>query len=191
MAGAVVLHVSAALRGVLGQRRSSVGQWLPQHTRAIRQRTRLAASAADGADGQPRTDARVDACPDAPLPPFLSTTSSSPLRLGENLFYGRGAGGTCRLEPGPASVQGPECMLALPVNLDAQPAPGPPPSGLPPALNPPIPPSHHIIPGQEDKKYYPSADEVYGPGVETLVMEEDAQPLEVPIVAPIKAKKLE
>lgn len=31
----------------------------------------------------------------------------------------------------------------------------------------------------EDKKYYPSAEEVYGEGTETLVMEEDAQPLEV------------
>lgn len=31
----------------------------------------------------------------------------------------------------------------------------------------------------EDKKYYPSAEEVYGQQTETLVMEEDAQPLEV------------
>ena len=31
----------------------------------------------------------------------------------------------------------------------------------------------------EDKKYYPSAEEVYGQETETLVMEEDAQPLEV------------
>ena len=31
----------------------------------------------------------------------------------------------------------------------------------------------------EDKKYYPSAEEVYGKETETLVMEEDAQPLEV------------
>lgn len=31
----------------------------------------------------------------------------------------------------------------------------------------------------EDKKYYPTAEEVYGPDVETLVMEEDAQALEV------------
>jgi U5 small nuclear ribonucleoprotein component len=29
----------------------------------------------------------------------------------------------------------------------------------------------------EDKKYYPTAEEVYGPEVETLVQEEDAQPL--------------
>mmetsp|Transcript_22656 Transcript_22656/g.57692 ORF Transcript_22656/g.57692 Transcript_22656/m.57692 type:complete len:994 (-) Transcript_22656:539-3520(-) len=43
----------------------------------------------------------------------------------------------------------------------------------------------------EDKKYYPTADEVFGPGVESLVQEEDAQPLEVPIVAPIKLKKIE
>lgn len=31
----------------------------------------------------------------------------------------------------------------------------------------------------EDKKYYPTAEETYGPDTETLVMEEDAQPLEV------------
>lgn len=38
----------------------------------------------------------------------------------------------------------------------------------------------------EDKKYYPSAEELYGAGTETLVQEEDAQPLEVPIVAPVR-----
>mmetsp|Transcript_35450 Transcript_35450/g.67878 ORF Transcript_35450/g.67878 Transcript_35450/m.67878 type:complete len:976 (+) Transcript_35450:63-2990(+) len=43
----------------------------------------------------------------------------------------------------------------------------------------------------EDKKYYPSAEEVYGEETETLVMEEDAQPLEEPIVKPIKKKQLE
>ena len=31
----------------------------------------------------------------------------------------------------------------------------------------------------EDKKYYPTAEEVYGKETETLVMDEDAQPLEV------------
>lgn len=31
----------------------------------------------------------------------------------------------------------------------------------------------------EDKKYYPTAEEMYGKETETLVMEEDAQPLEV------------
>lgn len=31
----------------------------------------------------------------------------------------------------------------------------------------------------EDKKYYPTAEETYGEGTEILVMEEDAQPLEV------------
>jgi len=41
----------------------------------------------------------------------------------------------------------------------------------------------------EDKQYYPSAEDVYGPGVETLVQEEDAQPLSEPIVAPIKVRK--
>lgn len=29
----------------------------------------------------------------------------------------------------------------------------------------------------EDKKYYPTAEEVYGPDVETIVQEEDTQPL--------------
>ncbi|CAN7937254.1 unnamed protein product [Ixodes hexagonus] len=41
----------------------------------------------------------------------------------------------------------------------------------------------------EDKKYYPSAVEVYGPDVETIVQEEDAQPLTEPIIAPIKHRK--
>ncbi|EFJ13644.1 hypothetical protein SELMODRAFT_231460 [Selaginella moellendorffii] len=43
----------------------------------------------------------------------------------------------------------------------------------------------------EDKKYYPTAVEVYGEGVETLVMDEDAQPLEEPIIKPVRAKKFE
>ncbi len=29
----------------------------------------------------------------------------------------------------------------------------------------------------EDKQYYPDAERIYGPGVETLIMDEDAQPL--------------
>ena len=53
-----------------------------------------------------------------------------------------------------------------------------------------LPPTQQIV-LHEDKKYYPSADEVYGAGVETLVMDEDAQPLEVPIVAPPKDTKFE
>lgn len=36
----------------------------------------------------------------------------------------------------------------------------------------------------EDKKYYASAEDVYGAGVQTLVEDEDAQPLSEPIVAP-------
>ncbi|CAG8696176.1 16619_t:CDS:2, partial [Acaulospora morrowiae] len=43
----------------------------------------------------------------------------------------------------------------------------------------------------EDKKYYPSAEEVYGPEVETLVQEEDTQPLSEPIIQPIKIKKFQ
>jgi U5 small nuclear ribonucleoprotein component len=41
----------------------------------------------------------------------------------------------------------------------------------------------------EDKKYYPTAQQVYGPDVETLVEEEDAQPLTQPIIAPVEKKK--
>jgi hypothetical protein len=37
----------------------------------------------------------------------------------------------------------------------------------------------------EDKKYYPDASEVY-PEAETLVQDEDAQPITVPIIAPVK-----
>ena len=40
----------------------------------------------------------------------------------------------------------------------------------------------------EDKQYYPSAEDVYGPGVDVMVQEEDTQPLTEPIVAPIKTK---
>lgn len=41
----------------------------------------------------------------------------------------------------------------------------------------------------EDKQYYPTAQQVYGPEVETLVQEEDTQPLSQPIVAPVKKRK--
>lgn len=41
----------------------------------------------------------------------------------------------------------------------------------------------------EDKKYYPDAEEVYGPDTEILVQEEDTQPLTEPIIKPIKEKK--
>ncbi|XP_030952149.1 110 kDa U5 small nuclear ribonucleoprotein component CLO-like [Quercus lobata] len=43
----------------------------------------------------------------------------------------------------------------------------------------------------EDKKYYPTAEEVYGEDVETLVMDEDEQPLEQPIVKPVRNIKFE
>ncbi|WOL01244.1 small nuclear ribonucleoprotein [Canna indica] len=43
----------------------------------------------------------------------------------------------------------------------------------------------------EDKKYYPTAEEVYGEGVETLVMDEDEQPLEQPIIKPVRTLKFE
>lgn len=41
----------------------------------------------------------------------------------------------------------------------------------------------------EDKKYYPTAEEVYGPGVETIVQEEDTQALTQPIIAPVKKSR--
>jgi hypothetical protein len=54
----------------------------------------------------------------------------------------------------------------------------------------PIGPSTAIV-LHEDKKYYPTAMEVYGPGVETLVQEEDAQPITEPIVKPVKQRKFQ
>ena len=53
----------------------------------------------------------------------------------------------------------------------------------------PVEPTHNAVILHEDKQYYPSASEVYGEGVETLVQEEDAQPLTEPIVAPVKVRK--
>ncbi|KAL9248710.1 110 kDa U5 small nuclear ribonucleoprotein component CLO-like protein [Drosera capensis] len=43
----------------------------------------------------------------------------------------------------------------------------------------------------EDKKYYPTAEELYGDEVETLVMDEDEQPLETPIIKPLRNLKFE
>jgi len=43
----------------------------------------------------------------------------------------------------------------------------------------------------EDKKYYPSAEEVYGKDTETLVETEDGQSLEVPIIQSAKTKRFE
>ena len=43
----------------------------------------------------------------------------------------------------------------------------------------------------EDKKYYPTAGEVYGPDVETIVHEEDTQPLTKPIIEPVRRNKFE
>lgn len=40
----------------------------------------------------------------------------------------------------------------------------------------------------EDKKYYPEASEVYGEETEINVEEEDSQPIEEPIIAPVKTK---
>lgn len=41
----------------------------------------------------------------------------------------------------------------------------------------------------EDKKYYPTAEEVYGPDVEIIVQEEDTQALSQPIIDPVKKNK--
>ena len=41
---------------------------------------------------------------------------------------------------------------------------------------------------QEDKKFYPEAREVY-PDAETLVQDEDTQPLSKPIIAPVSTKR--
>ncbi|KAF9072709.1 u5 small nuclear ribonucleoprotein component [Rhodocollybia butyracea] len=50
-------------------------------------------------------------------------------------------------------------------------------------------PVHNAVILHEDKQYYPSASDLYGADVETLVQEEDAQPLTEPIIAPIKVRK--
>ncbi|KAF7307348.1 U5 small nuclear ribonucleoprotein component [Mycena indigotica] len=52
-----------------------------------------------------------------------------------------------------------------------------------------IEPIHNAVVLHEDKQYYPSASDVYGADVETMVQEEDAQPLTQPIIAPIKIRK--
>lgn len=46
-------------------------------------------------------------------------------------------------------------------------------------------PTTRAIVLHEDKQYYPDASEVFG-DAETLVQEEDTQPLSVPIIAPNK-----
>jgi 116 kDa U5 small nuclear ribonucleoprotein component len=51
-------------------------------------------------------------------------------------------------------------------------------------------PSNAVI-LHEDKQYYPTAQQVYGADVETMVQEEDAQPLSVPIIAPVEQKKFQ
>lgn len=46
--------------------------------------------------------------------------------------------------------------------------------------------NNHQIVLHEDKKYYQTAQEIYGADVEALIQEEDAQPLTQPIIAPVK-----
>lgn len=43
----------------------------------------------------------------------------------------------------------------------------------------------------EDKNYYPSAEQLYGPDTEILVQDEDTQPLEKPIIERVKTKRWE
>ncbi|ETN37431.1 uncharacterized protein HMPREF1541_08422 [Cyphellophora europaea CBS 101466] len=52
-------------------------------------------------------------------------------------------------------------------------------------------PTSNAVILHEDKQYYPSASQVYGEEVETMVQEEDAQPLSVPIIAPVAQKKFQ
>lgn len=54
----------------------------------------------------------------------------------------------------------------------------------------PIIPANQIV-LHEDKKYYASAMEVYGEGVEAIVQEEDAQPLTEPIIKPVKLRRFQ
>lgn len=54
----------------------------------------------------------------------------------------------------------------------------------------PVIPQNQIV-LHEDKKYYATALEVYGEGVETLVQEEDTQPLTEPIIKPIKLRRFQ
>lgn len=63
------------------------------------------------------------------------------------------------------------------------------PNSLTAFLAPPDLPAPNAIILHDDKTYYPSAATVYGAGVETMVQEEDAQPLTQPIVEPIKIRK--
>uniref|UniRef100_A0A0R3RWB3 Tr-type G domain-containing protein n=1 Tax=Elaeophora elaphi TaxID=1147741 RepID=A0A0R3RWB3_9BILA len=51
-------------------------------------------------------------------------------------------------------------------------------------------PSNQIV-LHEDKKYYATAMEIYGEDVETIVQEEDAQPLTEPIIKPVKQRKFQ
>ncbi|KAK6101484.1 U5 small nuclear ribonucleoprotein component [Brugia pahangi] len=51
-------------------------------------------------------------------------------------------------------------------------------------------PSNQIV-LHEDKKYYATAVEIYGEDVETIVQEEDAQPLTEPIIKPVKQRKFQ
>ncbi|KAL5533739.1 hypothetical protein ACEPAG_199 [Sanghuangporus baumii] len=50
-------------------------------------------------------------------------------------------------------------------------------------------PVHRAVVLHEDKQYYPTAQELYGADVETIVQEEDTQPLSEPIIAPVKVRK--
>ncbi|KAL7669359.1 hypothetical protein ACOME3_010019 [Neoechinorhynchus agilis] len=46
-----------------------------------------------------------------------------------------------------------------------------------------------VVVYHEDKKYYPDAAQIYGPNVETVVQDEDLQPLTEPIIAPVRKLK--
>nr|WJH19484.1 Elongation factor Tu GTP-binding domain-containing protein 2 (EFTUD2) [Euglena gracilis] len=50
--------------------------------------------------------------------------------------------------------------------------------------------SHQVV-LHEDKKYYPEAEELYGPDTEVIVEEEDRQPLSKPIIEPVRVKNFD
>eukprot|EP01105_Mastigella_eilhardi_P023756 TRINITY_DN603_c2_g3_i1.p1 TRINITY_DN603_c2_g3~~TRINITY_DN603_c2_g3_i1.p1 ORF type:complete len:997 (+),score=310.54 TRINITY_DN603_c2_g3_i1:61-3051(+) len=52
-------------------------------------------------------------------------------------------------------------------------------------------PKSNAIVLHQDKKFFPSAEEIYGPDAEVLVEEEDAQPLSKPIIEPVKIFKFQ
>ena len=51
---------------------------------------------------------------------------------------------------------------------------------------PDLPPEKRAVVLHEDKKYYPEAEEIYGPDAVVLVQEEDTMPITEPIIPPAR-----